>query len=82
MSFKVFGAEPAERPPVNLKLIPSGPKCDGVKLVAVDHNGIVIPAGNLLEIRADGQLRLFQRVNTDLGFKLKAGGVLDVQEVM
>jgi hypothetical protein len=43
---------------------------NGVRLIATDKNGEILPSGNILEIKSDGTLKLYPGVSMLLGLKL------------
>ena len=69
----IFGAdEPDDL--VRLRLVPAG-STGGIRLVAVDKDGVLVHRGNLLKITSNG-VYFNSGVNQELGFKLYGDGRL------
>lgn len=56
---------------VNLRLIDT---INGVDLICVDEEGDAIKNGRILAIGNNGKLHLYEKLNTELGFKLDDNG--------
>jgi hypothetical protein len=52
----------------------------GVRLIATDKKGELLPSGNILEIKSNGTLQLFPDVNMLLGLRLDSALRITLQD--